>query len=96
MAAQILRALAVDIPRLQADVVQSLPPPGARPPQAPPTARTTVRLDEVAPSPSVDRLLRLAGAIAADDHRTEIEIADVEEALRREHASAHPPQPSTA
>jgi hypothetical protein len=37
-----------------------------------------------------------AGARALDDGRTEIEVRDVEEALRRRGDSQEPPQASTA
>jgi hypothetical protein len=44
----------------------------------------------------VRRLLMAAGARALDDGRTEITVADVEEALRRRDDSGEPPRASTA
>jgi ATP-dependent Clp protease ATP-binding subunit ClpA len=107
VASQILRSLGVDLNYLRAAVVQSLPPPeetevesrtrvmrsrhGGVPPMT--TAMAGYHLEL---SPDVRRLLMSAGARALDDSRTQIEIADVEEALRRRGGSEEPPRASTA
>ena len=106
VAIQILRALGVDLDGLRTAVVESLPPPGESAPEPRVRVLRGRRGREVAlanmelgfllgPSPEVRRLLMSAGARALDDGRTEIEIADVEEALRRSGGSAEPPQAST-
>jgi len=104
VATQILRALGVDLDDLRSAVVESLPPPGESEPRvrvlrgrrgrevAPANLELGFLLE---PSPEVRRLLMSAGARALDDGRTEISIADVEEALRRRGGSAEPPHAST-
>jgi ATP-dependent Clp protease ATP-binding subunit ClpA len=106
VAARVLGDLEVDLDALRAAVLEALPPAEeveadapravarvrrARGPSAPPITAGFI----VDPSPEVRRLLMSAGARALDDGRTEIEIADVEEALRRRGGSAEPPQAST-
>jgi ATP-dependent Clp protease ATP-binding subunit ClpC len=97
VACQILGALRVDLAGLRTQVVQALPPPG----EVVAEAHRRLRRAEpagggemgfrLAPAVDVRRLLMSAGARALDDGRAEIEIRDVEEALRRRRASEDPP-----
>jgi ATP-dependent Clp protease ATP-binding subunit ClpA len=84
---QVLRELEVDIAGLRTAVLATLPPPGEVVREAqrrgPPRPRAEVGF-VLEPSAEVRRLLMSAGARALDDGRTEIEVRDVEEALRRE------------
>jgi ATP-dependent Clp protease ATP-binding subunit ClpC len=99
VASHILSGLGVDVERLGTELVRSLPPPGAvlreARRRAPPTPGAELAF-RVAPAPEVRRLLMAAGARALDDGRTEITVADVEEALRRRDDSGEPPRASTA
>ena len=105
VAIQVLRADGVDIAALRTAVVESLPPPEeleteprsrvvrGRPGMGPLAAAAMPGFN-VQPSPELRRLLMSAGALALDDGRTEIGIADVEEALRRRGGSEEPPHAS--
>jgi ATP-dependent Clp protease ATP-binding subunit ClpC len=105
VAAQILRGLHVDFDRLRAAVIEALPPPEAVEPLSrsrvmpvPHASGAGVLMTgsyTVDPSPEVRRLLMSAGARALDDGRTEITVADIEDALRRRGDSREPPQAST-
>jgi hypothetical protein len=105
VAAQILRDLGVELDVLRSAVLASVPPADA--PEAESRGRVVrgrhgmsvmtaaaVPGFSVQASPDVRRLLMAAGARALDDGRTEIAIADVEEALRRWGGSEEPPRAS--
>jgi Clp amino terminal domain, pathogenicity island component len=94
---QILTRLGARPDRLRTATLQLLPPPGEVVREARRRARPTPRSDLgflVEPSPDVRRLLMSAGARALDDGRTQIEIADVEEALRGRGGSEGSPEAS--
>jgi ATP-dependent Clp protease ATP-binding subunit ClpC len=94
VACQILRALDVDLGGLRTDVIQSLSSPGevVREAHRRGPARPVLDLGfHLEPSAAVRRLLMSAGARALDAGRTEISVADVEEALRRRGDSEEPP-----
>ena len=108
---QILRRLEVDVDALAEEVRAGLPPPDAGDPRtaasrraaqaragALPRAGVLPPLEPafvVEPSGDVLRLLMSAGARALEAGRTQIEMADVQEALRRRGGSGDPPQAST-
>ena len=106
VASQILRALGFDLDSRRMAMVESLPLPEE--PEAGPGPRvvrtrrgsgaamsTAMVGYTLEPSSELRRLLMSAGARALDDGRTQIEVADVEEALRRRGGSEEPPRAST-
>ncbi|HWD74551.1 MAG TPA: Clp protease N-terminal domain-containing protein [Solirubrobacteraceae bacterium] len=99
VASQILSALGVDAESLRKQIIMTLPPPGEVMREAHRRGPASPRVEVgfvLEPSADVRRLLMSAGARALDDGRTEIEVRDVEEALRRRGDSQEPPQASTA